>query len=74
MNAQSIFRFLVAASENGFAGIAVKATLAVAVALLLLRAARRASASSRHMLAAATFGVLLFLPVAVLVGMAQKRE
>lgn len=63
MNAQSILEFLVAASGNAFAGIAVKATVAVILALALLRAARNASASSRHLMAAATFALLLLLPI-----------
>lgn len=63
MNAQSILELLVAASGNAFAGVAVKATFAVLAALALLRAARGASASSRHLMAAATFALLLFLPI-----------
>jgi bla regulator protein blaR1 len=41
----------------------VKATLILFAALALLRVSRRASASLRHRLAAATFGVLLLLPL-----------
>lgn len=62
-----IFRALVAAGESSFLGTALKATLAMLIALLLIRLANRASASLRHLLVATTFGALLFLPVAVVV-------
>jgi beta-lactamase regulating signal transducer with metallopeptidase domain len=42
----------------------LKATITLLAAFLLLRLARRASASLRHLVAAASFGVLLLLPLA----------
>ena len=56
---------LLAASESSFASIALKATVAMLVILIAVRIARTASASVRHLLVATTFGVLLFLPLAV---------
>jgi beta-lactamase regulating signal transducer with metallopeptidase domain len=44
--------------------IGLEATLTLLTAFLLLRLARRASASLRHLVATASFGVLLFLPLA----------
>ena len=64
MSARTILETLVAASGNTFAGLVVKATVAMLAALLLIRLARGASASLRHLLAAASFGVLLLLPLA----------
>lgn len=64
MSAQRILETVVAASGNPFAALAVKATLAMLAALLLIGAARRAPASLRHLIATATFGVLLLLPLA----------
>jgi bla regulator protein blaR1 len=64
MSAPTMLETLVAASGNTFAALAVKATLAMLAALLLIRLARGASASMRHLLAAASFGVLLLLPLA----------
>ena len=61
MNA--ILQGLVAVSGNAWTALAVKATLAMLVALALLRAFRRASASLRHLTAMATFGLLLLLPL-----------
>jgi beta-lactamase regulating signal transducer with metallopeptidase domain len=46
--------------------IAVKATAAMVVAIVLLRILRRAPASLRHSVIAATFGAMLFLPLASL--------
>ena len=63
MSAQMIDT-LVAASGNPVAALALKATLLMVAALLLIRVARGASASVRHLLAASTFGVLLLLPLA----------
>jgi beta-lactamase regulating signal transducer with metallopeptidase domain len=54
-------------TENAFAALAVKATLAMLASLLLIRLARGASAALRHLVAAATFGVLLLLPAAAMV-------
>jgi beta-lactamase regulating signal transducer with metallopeptidase domain len=64
MSAQAIVETLVAASGNAVAALVVKATLAMLAALLLIRLANGASASLRHLLAAASFGVLLLLPLA----------
>ena len=64
MSAHTILETLVAASGNTFAALVVKATLAMLAALILIRLARGASASLRHLLAAASFGVLLLLPLA----------
>ncbi len=44
--------------------LALKATLAMAIALLLVAALRRARASARHLVLAALFGFLLLLPAA----------
>ena len=63
MSVDSVLQALVAASGQPWAALAVKATLAMLGALGLLRALRRASASLRHLLAAATFAVLLLLPL-----------
>lgn len=65
MTSQTILRALIAASESSFASIALKATVAMIVVLFVVRLARRASASARHLLVATTFGVLFLLPVAV---------
>jgi bla regulator protein blaR1 len=62
MNARLV-ETLVAAGQNPWTALAVKSTLALLGALLVLRLARGASASSRHLVAAATFGVLLLLPL-----------
>jgi beta-lactamase regulating signal transducer with metallopeptidase domain len=64
MSVQAILETLVAASGNPIAAVALKATAAMLAALLLIRAARRGSASLRHLLAAVGFGVLLLLPLA----------
>jgi bla regulator protein blaR1 len=64
MSARDLTQMLVAASENPLAALAVKSTLALLAALLLMSVARRASASLRHLVATATFGALLFLPLA----------
>jgi beta-lactamase regulating signal transducer with metallopeptidase domain len=64
MSMQAFVDGLVAASGNPVAAVLVKATLAMLAALLLIRLARGASASLRHLLAAASFGVLLLLPLA----------
>ena len=65
MSAQTMLETLVAASRNPVAALALKATLAMLAALVLIRAARGQSASLRHLLAASSFGVLLLLPLAV---------
>ena len=57
---------LLAVGGSYWPALAVKATLALLAGLLLLRATRRASAALRHLVAAATFGVLLLLPLASL--------
>jgi bla regulator protein blaR1 len=66
MNIQAILDALVSAGQHPAAALAIKATLAMAAALLLMRLARRASASLRHLVAAAAFGALLLLPLAAL--------
>jgi beta-lactamase regulating signal transducer with metallopeptidase domain len=64
MNTEMITRAAMAISGNVLATTILKATLAMIVATLLLRALRRAPASLRHSVVAATFGVILFLPLA----------
>jgi beta-lactamase regulating signal transducer with metallopeptidase domain/ankyrin repeat protein len=64
MSAHTVWQALLVTSENPLTALVAKATLAMAVALLLLGAARRSSAALRHLIAAATFGVLLLLPLA----------
>ena len=64
MSMQTVVDALVAAGGNPAAALMLKATLAMAIALILIHAARGASASLRHLLAAASFGVLLLLPLA----------
>ena len=56
MTTQTILRTLIAASASSFASVALKATVAMIIALVLVRVARRASASTRHLLVATTFG------------------
>lgn len=67
MSARQMLETLVAASGNPVAALALKATLVMAAALLLIRAAQAAPASLRHLVAAAGFGVLLLLPLAAFV-------
>ena len=67
MSTQTVVDALVAASGNPAAALLLKATLAMAMSLLLIRTARGASASVRHLVAAAGFGVLLLLPMAAAV-------
>jgi beta-lactamase regulating signal transducer with metallopeptidase domain len=64
MSADLVPRILLAATEQPAAALAIKATAAMVVAFLLLGLARQASAALRHLIAAATFGVLLLLPMA----------
>ena len=63
MSADQVLKALVAASANPWSSLAVKATLAMLGALVLLGLSGRASASLRHLLTVATFGVLLLLPL-----------
>ena len=63
MSVDGVLRILVGASANTWSGLALKATLAMLGAFLLLGALRSASASLRHLLAAATFAALLLLPL-----------
>jgi len=51
-----------------FTGLSIlaKATIAVSIMLLAVRLARRARASERHVLLAATFAILLVLPALTL--------
>lgn len=55
---------ILAASDSLVASIVVKATLILTFALIAERLARRSSAAMRHAILAASFGVLLILPVA----------
>ena len=64
MTAQTILHTLMTSGESGWATIAVKATIAMLAALMIIRLTRRASAAFRHLVVAATLGVLLFLPLA----------
>lgn len=64
MSMQTVVDGLVAVSGNPAAALATKATLAMVAALVFIRAARGASAALRHLVAAASFGVLLLLPLA----------
>jgi beta-lactamase regulating signal transducer with metallopeptidase domain/ankyrin repeat protein len=63
MSADDVVRALAAASGSPWAALAAKATLAMCASLALLRASRRASASTRHLLTAATFAALLLMPL-----------
>ena len=67
MSAREMLETLVAASADPVAALVLKATLAMAASLLLIRSAHGAPASLRHLVAAAGFGVLLLLPLAALV-------
>ena len=67
MSTQTVVDALVAAGGDTVAALILKATLAMGATLLLIRAARGASASLRHLVAAAGFGVLLLLPLAAAV-------
>jgi beta-lactamase regulating signal transducer with metallopeptidase domain len=62
---------LLAADRSPSLALAGKATLALLAAFIFMRAARRASAAWRHLVAAATFGILLLLPLASLLVPAQ---
>jgi beta-lactamase regulating signal transducer with metallopeptidase domain len=64
MSTLTILPTLVAASGNALAALAVKGTLALIAALVLIRLAGRSPASVRHLIAAATFGILLVMPLA----------
>jgi beta-lactamase regulating signal transducer with metallopeptidase domain len=64
MSTHAVVEALVAASGDPVAALVLKATLTMGAALLAIRAARGASASLRHLVAAAAFGVLLLLPLA----------
>ena len=70
MIAQTILRMLVTAGttagQNGWAAIAVKATIAMLAAMVIIRLSRRASAALRHVVVAATLAALLLLPVAAM--------
>ena len=66
MSADVVLRALVAASQNGWAALAIKATLVMLGTILLLRVLKRASAAVRHLLTVATFAVLLLMPLAAL--------
>jgi beta-lactamase regulating signal transducer with metallopeptidase domain len=65
MNLYSILQGLLSAADPfSLAALAAKATLLLSVALVLSHLTRAASASVRHLIAAATFGVLLLMPLA----------
>lgn len=66
MIGQTILRTLTAAGQNGWASIAIKATVAMLAAMLIVRLTRRASAALRHLVVAATLGALLLLPLAAM--------
>ena len=55
---------MIAASESFAVSILVKATAALAMALVAARLARRRRAAVRHVLLAAAFAVLMVLPLA----------
>lgn len=55
-----------ALGENPFLALAAKASLVLLAALVTIYVSRRASASWRHLVAAAAFGVVLLLPLATL--------
>jgi bla regulator protein blaR1 len=67
MSAHAMTEVVLAASGNTVAALAVKATLAMLAAVVCVRLARTASASLRHLVLAAAFGVLLLLPLAAMV-------
>jgi beta-lactamase regulating signal transducer with metallopeptidase domain len=60
--------------STGWAALALKATVALLITLLLLRIARHWPASRRHLLAAAVFGFLLLLPIAAVLAPARTIE
>jgi beta-lactamase regulating signal transducer with metallopeptidase domain len=64
MIGQTILRTLTTAGQNGWTSIAIKATMAMLAAMLIVRLTRRASAALRHLVVAATLGALLLLPLA----------
>ena len=64
MSPHTLTQAVLSVGENAAAALVAKATLAMLAALLAVRLARGASASVRHLVVAATFGALLFLPVA----------
>ena len=64
MSASTLSSIVLAVSASTLATLVAKATLAMAVALLLIRLARGASAALRHAMAAACFAILLLLPLA----------
>ena len=63
----TIREFVLAMGSSLPASIVAKATVIVAFGLMGARIARRSRAAVRHVLLAATFGVLLLLPVASLI-------
>ena len=71
MNGDAVVRALIAASDNVWAALAIKATLAMLATLVLLRMLKRASAALRHLLTVATFAVLLLMPLVALLAPAR---
>ena len=63
----TIREFVLAMGSSLPASIVAKATVIAAFGLMGARLARRSRAAVRHVLLAATFGVLLLLPVASLI-------
>jgi beta-lactamase regulating signal transducer with metallopeptidase domain len=66
MIAETILRTVTAAGENAWTATAVKATMAMLTAMLIVRLTQRASAALRHVVIAATLGALLLLPIAAM--------
>src|ERR1700694_813443 len=62
---QSLSQLLLMVGGSVELSIVVKATVAIAVGLLAARLARRACASTRHLILAFTFAGLLMLPFAM---------
>jgi ankyrin repeat protein/beta-lactamase regulating signal transducer with metallopeptidase domain len=71
MSPSTLSSLTLAVGASPLAALAVKASLAMAVALLLIRGARGASAALRHAVAAASFVVLLLLPLTALLAPAR---
>ena len=63
----AIAAVLLAISRSLELSILLKATIVLAVTLVVLRLVRHASASVRHVILAAMFGVLMLLPIAAIV-------
>jgi beta-lactamase regulating signal transducer with metallopeptidase domain len=66
VSADAVLRALAAAGGHTWAALAIKTTVVMLTTLVLLRLLARASASLRHLLTAATFALLLMMPLAAL--------